>query len=154
MTGFKVVTAEDGAMAATDLVVIEYDGPIVFPMAENLREIWTEIKKSSRFHKVALRLNSPGGTDLHGLEVIGVLREMRQQVQLMTLVNEHDLCASMCVPIYLQGDRALCAARRLRGCFTVRQSLEQYPEPAGDAALLRSLQGARHRRKLHGVPAR
>ena len=45
MTGFKVVTAEDGAMAATDLVVIEYDGPIVFPMAENLREIWTEIKK-------------------------------------------------------------------------------------------------------------
>jgi hypothetical protein len=104
MTGFKVVTAEDGAMAAKDLVVIEYDGPIVFPMAENLREIWTEIKKTSRFHKVALRLNSPGGTDLHGLEVINVLREMRGQVQLMTLVNEHDLCASMCVPIYLQGD--------------------------------------------------
>src|SRR6266536_3054325 len=104
MTGFKVVTAEDGAMTATDLVVIEYEGPIVFPMAENLREIWTEIKKNNRFHRVALRLNSPGGTDLHGLEVIDVLREMRQQVRLMTVVNEHDLCASMCVPIYLQGD--------------------------------------------------
>jgi len=35
--------------------------------------------------------------------VISVLRE-RQQVRLITLVNEHDLCASMCVPIFLQGD--------------------------------------------------
>ena len=59
MVGFKVVTAEDGAMDATDMVVIEYDGPIVFPMAENLREIWTEIEKNSRFHRVVLRLNSP-----------------------------------------------------------------------------------------------
>src|SRR5215475_5498491 len=59
MIGFKVLTAEDGAMSAKDLVVIEYDGPIVFPMAENLRAIWNEIKKDSRFERVALRLNSP-----------------------------------------------------------------------------------------------
>jgi hypothetical protein len=104
MIGFKVLTAEDDAMSAQDLVVIEYSGPIVFPMAENLREIWNEIKKDSRFQRVALRLNSPGGTDLHGLDVINVLREIRATVQLMTVVNEHDLCASMCVPIYLQGD--------------------------------------------------
>jgi ATP-dependent protease ClpP protease subunit len=104
MVGFKVVTAEDGAMKATDMAVIEYTGPIVFPMAENLRQIWTEIKTSKRFHRVVLRLNSPGGTDIDGLDVISVLREMRQQVRLITLVNEHDLCASMCVPIYLQGE--------------------------------------------------
>jgi hypothetical protein len=104
MIGFKVLTAEDGAMSAKDLVVIEYDGPIAFPMAENLRAIWDEIKKNSRFQRVALRLNSPGGTDVHGLEVIDVLREMREKVRLMTVVNEHDLCASMCVPIFLQGD--------------------------------------------------
>ena len=104
MVGFKVVTAEDGTMSATDMVVIEYVGPIVFPMAENLKAIWTEIRKKSRFQRVVLRLNSPGGTDLHGFEVISVLREMRRQVRLITLVNEHDLCASMCVPIFLQGD--------------------------------------------------
>jgi hypothetical protein len=104
MVGFKVLTAEDGAVTAKDMAVMEYDGPVVFPMAENLREIWGEIKKSSRFHRVVLRLDSPGGTDLHGLEVIGVLREMRHEVRLITLVNEHDLCASMCVPIYLQGE--------------------------------------------------
>jgi hypothetical protein len=73
-------------------------------MADNLREIWAEIRKSGRFHRVALRLNSPGGTDLHGLAVIAVLREIRERVHLITLVNEHDLCASMCVPIYLQGE--------------------------------------------------
>jgi hypothetical protein len=103
MVGFKVITA-DGAVSAPDLVVIEYDGPIVFPMAENLRAIWSEIEKNGRFQRVALRLNSPGGTDLHGFEVIDLLREMREKVRLMTVVNEHDLCASMCVPIYLQGD--------------------------------------------------
>jgi hypothetical protein len=105
MIGFKVVTAEDGAMTATDMVVIEYSGPIVFPMAQNLREIWTDIRKSSRFQRVVLRLNSPGGTDLHGLEVIRILREIREKAQLTTLVNEHDLCASMCVPIFLQGEK-------------------------------------------------
>src|SRR5262249_1530812 len=88
----------------TDMAGIEYDGPIVFPMAENLREIWTEIRKNNRFQRVVLRLNSPGGTDLDGLEVISVLREIRQQVRLITVVNEHDLCASMCVPVYLQGE--------------------------------------------------
>src|SRR5689334_18704624 len=62
MIGFNVVTAEDGMMSAADLVVIEYKGPIVFPMAENLREIWSEIRKNARFQRVALRLNSPGGT--------------------------------------------------------------------------------------------
>jgi hypothetical protein len=104
MVGFKVLTAEDGALTADDMVVIEYEGPIVFPMAENLGAIWTEIRKQARFRRVVLRLNSPGGTDLHGLEVISVLRDMRRQIRLITLVNEHDLCASMCVPIFLQGE--------------------------------------------------
>jgi Clp protease len=103
MIGFAVLTAEDEPMKP-DLVVIEYDGPIVFPMAENLRAIWNEINKNERFERVLLRLNSPGGTSLHGQDVIDVLKEIRDHALLITLVGEHDLCASMCIPVYLQGE--------------------------------------------------
>jgi ATP-dependent protease ClpP protease subunit len=104
MVGFHVVTAEDGAMEAKDMVVIEYSGPIAFPMAENLKEIWTEIEKNSRFQLVVLRLNSPGGTQVAGEDVIKVLEDIRAHVTLATLVGEHDMCASMCIPIYIQGE--------------------------------------------------
>jgi hypothetical protein len=46
MVGFKVLTAEDDAMSADDMVVVRYDGPIAFPMAANLREIWSEIART------------------------------------------------------------------------------------------------------------
>lgn len=104
MVGFNVVTAEDGAMDAKDMVVIEYTGPIDFPMAVNLREIWNEVSKNDLFQRVVLRLNSPGGTEADGEEVIAVMREIRERVTLMTLVAEHDLCASMCIPIFIQGE--------------------------------------------------
>ena len=104
MIGFNVLTEEDGAMDDRSMVVIEYKGPVVYPMAENLRTIWDEIKKDSRFERVVLRLNSPGGTDTHGMEVIDVLKEIREHASLATLVGEGDLCASMCIPIYIQGE--------------------------------------------------
>jgi hypothetical protein len=104
MVGFKVLTAEDEATDATNMVVIEYEGPVAFPMAENLQAIWEEVKKNSRFEKVLLRLNSPGGSDAHGLKAIDVLKEIRERVSLITLVGENDLCASMCIAIYVQGE--------------------------------------------------
>lgn len=105
MEGFRVLTAEDGAMQATDLVVIEYSGPIVLAMAENLRLIWDEIKVNRRFARVALRLDSPGGTDTAGKAVIDVLAEIREHLALSTIVEQTDVCASMCVAVYIQGER-------------------------------------------------
>lgn len=105
MPGFEVLTAEDGAMEATDVVVVKYDGPIVSPMADGLRAIWDEVAKAPRFETVVLRLNSPGGIDAAGDDVIAILREIRERVKLVTLVGEHDLCASMCVPLFIQGEK-------------------------------------------------
>jgi hypothetical protein len=104
MVGFEVLTAEDGAMEANNMVVVKYDGPIVSPMAADLRSIWEGIKSHSRFEKVILQLNSPGGIDAHGMEVVKILKEIRQQMSLATLVGENELCASMCVAIYIQGE--------------------------------------------------
>lgn len=103
MAGFEILTAEDGAMGARNMVVVKYDGPITSPMATNLRAIWDQIRMHPRFEKFVLRLNSPGGVDTHGMEVLEVLKDIRQQASLITLVGEHDLCASMCVAIYIQG---------------------------------------------------
>ena len=104
MVGFTVLTSEDGAMQANDMVVIKYDGPIAFPMAGNLREIWDEIARNPRFKTVVLRLNSPGGTQNEGEAVMQILGEIRDHADLVTLVAEHDLCASMCIPLFIQGE--------------------------------------------------
>jgi hypothetical protein len=104
MVGFTVLTAEDGAMEAADMVVIKYDGTIAFPMAANLKEVWDEIAKTGRYQTVVLRLNSPGGTQSEGEEVISILRKIREHAKLVTLVGEHDLCASMCIPLFIQGE--------------------------------------------------
>ena len=112
MVGFKVLTAEGGAKVAANAVVVTYEGPIAYPMAENLRAIWDEVSKRPGLEKVILRLNSPGGSDVHGLEVIGILKEIREQVALVSLVGEHDLCASMCIAIYIQGDTRIASPAR------------------------------------------
>jgi hypothetical protein len=152
MLGFKVVTAEDGAMDANDMMVIEYNGLIVFPMAENLREIWTEIRKSNRFQRVVLRLNSPGGTDADGLEVIGVLREMRAQIRLITLVNEHDLCASMCVPVYLRGETRYAGPATSWMFHGAAKALSNIPNLATTQRYFDLFK--ERRRKLHRFPIR
>ena len=104
MIGFEVLTAEDGATKSSELVVVKYEGPIAFPMTENLRTIWDGIKNSLRFKTMLLRLNSEGGTDVEGRKVIELLGEIRAHIALVTLVGDHDLCASMCIPVYIQGD--------------------------------------------------
>lgn len=116
MPGFTIVTAEDGRMSAQDMVVIEYEGPIAYPMAQTLRSIWEQIRQSGRFARLVLRLNSAGGVGTHGEEVIELLDEIRDELTLNTLVADNDLCASMCIGIFVQG-RAASPARPVLGCF-------------------------------------
>ena len=109
MAGFEVLTTEDGAVDARDMVVIRYRGPVAFPMAQNLRRIWSEISRVPRFRTVVVRLDSPGGLQSHGAEVIDILREIRESRELVTLVAEGDLCASMCVPLFIQGSSRIAS---------------------------------------------
>ena len=114
MVGFEVLTADDGAMDARDMVVVKYDGAIVSPMASNLRAIW-----EAHFEKFVLKLNVPGGVDLDGMAVISVLKKIRERDSLIALVAEHDLCASMCIALCLQGQKRY-ASPVSSGCSTVR----------------------------------
>jgi hypothetical protein len=55
------------------------------------------------------RLDSAGGQVEEGDRVIEVLNEMKLRHQLTTVVPHGKLCASMCIPIFLQGEDRLAA---------------------------------------------
>jgi len=105
MDGFTVLTSAENASIAPRTVIIEYRGPIVSPMSANMREIWTRISRANRFDTLVLRLDSQGGVDTEGNRVIDTLVSVRERMTLITLVGERDLCASMCVALFIQGHR-------------------------------------------------
>ena len=71
-------------------------------MQAKLAEAFKEHRgKTDRF---VLSLSSPGGSVGHGGAVIRLLREIRRTHRLDTIVEGSGTCASMCVPIYLQGE--------------------------------------------------
>jgi hypothetical protein len=62
-------------------------------------------------HRVVLFLNSAGGQVDVGDRVIHILDEIKPTHRLVTVVLDGELCASMCIPIFLQADDRLAAGR-------------------------------------------
>ena len=90
---------------------IFYAGPVVKGMAAILSETFNRYGGVS--HRVRLFLASPGGLVREGEQVIDVLRRIRQTHRLETVVLHGDTCASMCVPIFLQGQTRFAARSSL-----------------------------------------
>ena len=82
-------------------------GPFVRGMAESVRTAFA--KYASVSHRIVLFLNSPGGYVEEGERLIHVLQEIRQTHRLTTVVSHGKFCASMCIPIYLQGNDRFAA---------------------------------------------
>ena len=90
-------------------VTLHWRGAIEPPMLAKLTEALQEHRgRSNRF---VLSLSSSGGSVGHGGEVIRLLRDIRRTHRLETVVEGGGTCASMCVPVYLQGDVRRAAAR-------------------------------------------
>lgn len=82
--------------------ILKWRGEIAPPMQAKLAAAFKEHRgKTDRF---VLSLSSPGGSVGHGGAVIRLLREIRRTHRLDTVVEGSGTCASMCVPIYLQGE--------------------------------------------------
>lgn len=93
-------TREDGKA----YVVIRITGALAYPMASELDE---KIAALPPKVPLMLHLNSGGGSLREGLKMIGSLRNFKKERQLITLVRNGEVCGSMCVPLYVQGDRRL-----------------------------------------------
>ena len=92
---------EDGTL------YIDLSGPIVAGTADNVRAALG--KYGTTLNRVVLFLDSAGGRVDHGDRVIEALNEIKLRHQLITVVPHGKLCASMCIPIFLQGKDRLAA---------------------------------------------
>jgi ClpP protease-like protein len=98
---------KDGAPS----LYIAWSGPIAAGMADYLR---TELGRYGTVSRhVVFFLNSAGGHVEEGGRVIDVLNEIKQTHRLITAVRDGELCASMCIPIFLQGHDRLAARTSL-----------------------------------------
>ena len=83
-------------------VVLRWRGSIEPPMLAKLQEAFQEHR--GRTDRFVLSLSSPGGSVGQGGAVIRLLRDIRRTHRLETVVEGTGTCASMCVPVYLQGE--------------------------------------------------
>jgi ATP-dependent protease ClpP protease subunit len=80
-----------------------WQGAIAAPMAQQIKDAFEERKhQATRF---VLILSSGGGSVAEGERVIEVLRQIKGTHELETVVSQGEKCASMCVFLYLQGQK-------------------------------------------------
>jgi ATP-dependent protease ClpP protease subunit len=84
-------------------LVMTWQGPIAAPMANQIRDAFENRKGQAT--RLVLRLSSHGGSVAEGERVIEVLRQIKSTHQLDTVVSQGDVCGSMCVFIYVQGQK-------------------------------------------------
>ncbi len=84
-------------------VILHWTGTIAAPMHDRLQAAF-EAFASTRF-RVVLVMNSGGGVVSEGEKVIGLLQRIRRTHQLDTVVMRGGMCGSMCLPVYLQGQK-------------------------------------------------
>lgn len=93
-----VTTRDNGRV-----VEMTWRGAIEAPMEQRISEAYARHRDGAE--TFILSLASPGGSLGHGGRVVRVLNEIARSHKFETVVHAGRRCASMCVPIYLQGHR-------------------------------------------------
>jgi len=94
-----------------DLMVMIWKGEIKAPMSDEISAAF-ELNKN-RIRKIEFKLDSGGGSVKEGERVIAVLQEIKKTHKLATVVDAGKRCGSMCVFIYVQGQKRLAAPASL-----------------------------------------
>lgn len=92
-------------------ITLAWSGRVAGPMALDIRTAFEAQKDRSR--RLVLKLNSGGGSVAEGERVIELLREIKATHEVETVVEQGQMCGSMCVFIYLQGNRRVAALSSL-----------------------------------------
>ncbi len=98
----RLAVAIDGQTA-----VLAWNSRVARPMARRISEAFDASK--DKVQRFIIVLNSPGGSLYEGGEVIKVINRMKRNHKVHTFVGAKHRCLSMCVPIYLQGQKRLAA---------------------------------------------
>lgn len=92
-------------------VIMIWSGKVEPGMADAINTAFHTHKASTR--RIVLSLNSGGGSVDEGRRVIAVLGAIKRTHELDTFVKAGSMCGSMCVPIYLQGQKRYAATSSL-----------------------------------------
>lgn len=101
--GFEIANNDIDPSIGPDTVVWRYRGPIEHPLAANLDELERDLPQ--RYRIVVLELDSRGGELLHTKLVVQVLKRLRSNRTLHTVVSNGASCLSACIPVFMQGER-------------------------------------------------
>lgn len=97
-----VFTIHELAAIGQDGVGLRYEGPLKPILAEELRKLL--LTSPQRFKRVVLELDSNGGDLAVVKDLVGVLQHVRSRMELTTRVMEGAICASGCIPVFMQGE--------------------------------------------------
>ena len=94
-----------------DILIMQWRGRIAAPMSLEISEAFERYR--DRVRGIEFMLDSPGGSVREGERVIAVLQAIRKTHELHTVVAAGRSCGSMCVFIYVQGEKRLAAPASL-----------------------------------------
>ncbi|MEM8770896.1 MAG: hypothetical protein AAGD92_04505 [Pseudomonadota bacterium] len=105
--------ADEGRLIARadtsrDAVVLRWSSEVEAPMGRRFEEAYDEWR--DRVSLFIIELDSPGGALAEGKRVIEAVDRMKRTHNVETRVRSWEKCLSMCVPIFLKGDRRVAAA--------------------------------------------
>lgn len=108
-----------------DALVFHWRGAVRAPMARRFADAYEA--RGPEAGRIVLELSSPGGSLAEGRRVIEEIRRMKRTHTVETRVKPYDICLSMCVPIFLQGERRV-AARSSRFMFHQPTAVDFFTE--------------------------
>ena len=88
-----------------ETIVFTWRNEVEAPMVRRFEEAWREWKNEG--DRVVIDLHSPGGAIAEGQEVIRIIERMKRTHIVDTRVRRGYKCYSMCVPIFLEGERRI-----------------------------------------------
>lgn len=98
----------------SDTVIFYWRSEVEVPMARRFAEAFDEW--SDKADRIIIDLHSPGGATREGEDVIRIIEGMKETHIVDTRVRSRRACYSMCVPIFLLGDKR-SAAKNARFMF-------------------------------------
>jgi membrane-bound ClpP family serine protease len=108
-----------------DHVIFRWAHSVEAPMAYRFESAFAEWK--GRVRRIVIELDSPGGALVEGRSVIDAIERMKATHVVETRVAAGDLCASMCVPIFLAGQERI-AGRGAQFMFHEPSSVNYFTE--------------------------
>lgn len=104
----KVITLELGEETAKKFAVLRIEGNIMPPLAE---EFELAISQFPAGRRVLLEFQSPGGMNTEGNKIIESIKKARESLTIDSFVDNGAICASMCIPLFMQGRQRIAGER-------------------------------------------